>query len=249
LVKNIRLFQTMYRICWKKLKGLRIKHFWYAFLLAILLFNCKRHEPSGIYEKGRIDYKITYLENNLQHISPNLLPKKMKLEFNQEFSVNVIEGFMGVFKLHNITYFKHKRCSTLLEVINKNYIHFGKRGDDMCCFENMTDMEIEYTGETRNIAGLNCQKAIIRLTDDNESFEVYYTNDIKLVNPNMTNPYKNIDGVLVEFQLSMSGLKMKFTAEKFESSINHALKELVLPKNSIEVTRDQMAHIINRLME
>ncbi len=228
---------------------MRIRDFWYVFLLAILLFNCKRHEPSGIYDKGRIDYKITYLENNLQHISPNLLPKKMRLEFNQEFSVNVIEGFMGVFKLHNITYFKKRSCSTLLEVINKNYIHFGKRGDDMCCFENMNDMHIEYTDETRNIAGLNCLKAIIRLADNNESFEVYYTNDIKLVNPNMTNPYKKIDGVLVEFQLSLSGLKMRFTAEKFESGINQVLKEPVFPKNSIEVTRDQMAHVINRLME
>jgi GLPGLI family protein len=226
-----------------------MRYFCYAFLLTILLFGCNKHEPSGIYDNGRIEYKITYLENNLHQISPNLLPKKMKLEFNQEYSINVIEGFMGVFKLNNITYFKHKRCSTLLEVLNKNYIYLGKRGDEMCCFENMDDMIIEHTDEIKTIAGLTCNKATIRLGDNDESFDIYYTNDIKLANPNMTNPYKKIDGVLVEFQLSLSGLKMKFTAEKFESFINNTLKEPVFPKNYNEVSRDQMTHIINRLMD
>lgn len=226
-----------------------MKHICYALLLLLLLFSCKKHEPSGIYDNGRIEYKITYLENNSSQISTNLLPKKMKLEFNQDYSINVIEGFMGVFKLNNITYFRNKRCSTLLEVLNKNYFYLGKRGEEMCCFEDMYDMVIEPTAETRTIAGLVCKKAIVRLKDKGESFEVYYTNDIKLAEPNMTNPYKEIDGVLVEFQLSLSGLKMRFTAEKFESQINNSLKELVFPKNSNEVTRDQMTHIINRLVD
>ncbi|MBN2212648.1 MAG: hypothetical protein JW723_00260 [Bacteroidales bacterium] len=228
---------------------MELKHICYAFLLAIILSGCTKHEPAGIYEKGRIEYRITYLENSLDHISPNLLPKKMKLEFNQELSVNVIEGFMGVFKLNNITHFKQKRCSTLLEVLNKNYIYYGKRGDEMCCFEDMADMHIEYTGETRKIAGLTCQKAIISMGGNSESFEVYYTNDIKLVHPNVSNPYKKINGVLVDFQLTLSGLKMKFTAEKFESNTNGTVKQPVFPKNSSIVSRDQMSHIINRLME
>ncbi len=226
-----------------------MRHYFYAILIPVLLIGCKRHEPSGLYDKGRIEYKITYLENNLHQISPNLLPKKMKLEFNQNYSINIIEGFMGVFKLNNITYFKHRRCSTLLEVLNKNYVYLGKRGDEMCCFEEMDEMMIEYTEDTRTIAGLNCTKAIVRLRDNNETFEVYYTNDIKLLNPNITNPYKKIDGVLTEFQLSLSGLKMQFTADKFESHLNNTIKEPVFPRNSIEVTREQMAHIISRLMD
>ena len=218
-------------------------------VLSILIVSCRQEEPEGIFEKGRIDYKITYLENNLTSISPNLLPKKMKLEFNQEYSTNVIEGFMGVFRLNNVTYFKNKRCSTLLEVLNKNYIYFGKRGDEMCCFENMSDMSIEETDETKTIAGLNCRKAIVTLKNTNESFEVYYTKDIKLADPNITNPYKKIDGVMVEFQLTLSGLKMKFTADNFENSAKTSIKEPVFPKNTNEVSREQMTHIISKLME
>ena len=252
----IRQIQQVFYICITynkyfaiKLKRLRMKDFWYAFLLMLILFGCKKHEPSGIYDNGRIEYRITYLENNSNQISPNLLPKKMKLEFNQDYSINIIEGFMGVFKLNNITYFRHKRCSTLLEVLNKNYVYLGKRGEEMCCFENMNDMTIESTAETRTIAGLDCNKAIVSLGESGESFEVFYTNEIKLEDPNMTNPYKQIDGVLLEFQLSLSGLKMKFTAEKFESQIDNSIKAPAFPKNSNEVTRDQMSQIISRLVD
>ena len=232
------------------LKKLRMRYFNLAFLLLLLLLSsCKKHEPSGIYDNGRIEYRISYLENNHSQISTNLLPKKMRLEFNQEYSVNIIEGFMGVFRLNNITYFKHKKCSTLLEVFNKNFVYLGRRGDEMCCFEEMDNMDVRETNETKTIAGLKCYKAIVTIKKNNEVFDIYYTKDIRLANPNVTNPYKKVNGVLVEFQLSMSGLKMRFEANKFESFNHNSMKEPVLPKNSSNVTRDQMAVILNRLLD
>ncbi len=215
-----------------------------------LFGGCKKTEPlEGIYDKGKIEYKITYIENNLKQISPTLLPKKMKLEFNQDYSISLIEGFMGVFKLNNITYFRKKRSTTLLEVLDKNYLFNGKRGDEICCFEPMGEMIVKHTDEIRKIAGLNCKKAIITLPKKNETFVIYYTNDIRLASPNLTNPYKTIDGVLVEFQLKLSGVKMKFTANKFEDLTNHNLGDLIIPDNSIEVSKEQMTRILNKLME
>ena len=218
-------------------------------VVSIILSGCKKAASEGIYEKGRIEYKIQYIENNHNHISSTLLPKKMKLEFNQEYSTNVIEGFMGVFRLNSVINFKHKRCSTLLEILNKNYLFKGKRGDEMCCFEPMNKMEIAYTEETKQIAGLNCKKAIIKLPEKNEKFEVYYTNDIRLSNANISNPYSDIDGVMMDFQLNLTGLKMKFTAEKFEKDNNIKPHKLKVPDNCTIVTRQQMVQIINKLME
>lgn len=218
-------------------------------ITVLLLFSaCGTESESGLYKFGKIEYKITYLENNLQNISPSLLPKRMKLEFDQEHSVNLIEGFMGIFKLNNIINYKHKRSSTVLEVLNKNYIYNGKKGDEMCCFDSMRGMKVKHTDETKIIAGLNCKKAIVELPETEEIFEVYYTTDISLSNPNITNPYEDIDGVLMDFQLSMSGMKMKFTAEKFQQMENLAVN-VNLPVNSSEVTREQMTQIMNKLME
>lgn len=235
------------KLNWLKFYKKRMRYFIGIIALVILSTSCKTTDNQGIYKYGRIDYKITYLENNLHSISPSLLPKKMKLEFNQEHSINLIEGFMGVFKLNNTISFKHKKSSTLLEILNKNYIFKGKKGDEMCCFDAMKGMKIKYTDETKIIAGLNCKNAIIELPTG-EVFEIYYTNEINLQNPNITNPYENIEGVLMDFQLYLAGVKMKFTAEKFQNVDNVDL-QLNVPENTAEVTREQMNSIICKLME
>ncbi len=215
----------------------------------ILLVSCKRSDDEAKYSNGSIEYKITYLENELKEISPGLLPKKMKLEFNPHYATNTIEGFMGFFKLHSHTNFKNKKCSTLLEVLNKKYLFSGDKGESMCCFDNIDNMEIEYTNEVKVIAGLNSKKALIRLPGQDESFEIYYTNEISLENPNSTNPYGQIDGVLTDFQLKLAYLKMKFTAEKFVPSQNNQIRKFNIPEKYQEVTREQMTYIIRRLME
>jgi hypothetical protein len=156
---------------------------------------------------------------------------------------------MGFFKLHSHTNFKNKRCVTLLEVLNKKYVFSGKKGESMCCFDNIDNMEVEYTDDTKVIAGLNSKKAIISLPGNDETFEIYYTDEISIDDPNSTNPYSQIDGVLMDFQLNLIYLKMQFTADKFIPAQNKKINKLKLPEKYQEVTREQMTFIIKRLME
>lgn len=215
----------------------------------LLLATCKKDTYKGKYENGFIEYKISYLENELKEISPALLPKKMKLEFSQDYSTSTIEGFMGFFKLISHTNFRHKKCSTILEVLNKKYLFKGKKGESMCCFEENPDMEIEFTNDVKNIAGLKSKRVIVMLPDMEETFDVYYTDEIAIENPNSTNPYNQIDGVLMEFQLKLEYLKMKFTAEKFVPARYDKIRKITEQSDYDEVTREQMTYIIKRLME
>ena len=226
-----------------------MKHILVCLSLLLLIISCKRSDEKIGYSNGSIEYKITYLENELKEISPSLLPKKMKLEFNPHYSTNTIEGFMGFFKLHSHTNFKSKKCSTLLEVLNKKYLFSGKKGESMCCFDNIDNMEVEYTDESRTFAGLTSKKAIISLPDKDETFEIYYTNEISIEDPNSTNPYAQIDGVLMDFELKLAYLKMKFTAEKFIPVQNKKIEKFHIPEKYQEVSREQMTYIIKRLME
>jgi hypothetical protein len=224
------------------------------YLLAVLpvlliLTTCKKDTLNGKYNNGIIEYKITYIENELQQISPVLLPKKMKLEFNTNYSTNTIEGFMGFFKLSSHTNFKQKRCSTILEVLNKEYLFKGKKGESMCCFDENPGMEIEFTSDIKEIAGLKGKRAIVTLPQQGEKFDIYYTDEIAIENPNSTNPYNKIDGVLLEFQLKLEYLKMRFTADKFEPASNIEIKKFREHSSYHEVTREQMTYIIRRLME
>ncbi len=217
-------------------------------IIPVLLTSChKDQEGSGI-SSGKIDYKITYLNDDLDKKTRNILPTKMKLIFNQKEAANQIDGFMGMYKLNAFTNFHTRKCSTILKVFDKHYLFQGEREEQMCCFDKMEDMVVEETDETKKIAGFLCKKAIVTFPSSDDTIHVYYTEEIKLKHPNVTNPYKDIKGVLMEFELQLLYLKMRFVAEKYEPITNQQLKPKV-NQNSKIVSRDQMTQILNRLME
>lgn len=214
----------------------------------LLVFaSCKKEADYGIHENGRIEYRITYLNSAEGNFDPALLPKKMTLEFNQDFCTNTIDGFMGMFKLGNVTNFGSKKSNTHLKVLDKSYLYKGDRNEMMCCFDNMEGMQIINDSSSKSIAGLNSQKAKITLPNG-ENFDIYYTQDIKLYKPNIANPYKSVDGVLTDFILTMGPYKMRFIAQKFDPA-KHPKESKRFPKNTQEVSRDEMVLVLNRLMK
>jgi GLPGLI family protein len=205
-------------------------------------------DNSSTVTSGRIDYKITYLNNDLDKKTKNILPSRMKLIFDHKHAANNIEGFMGIYKLNAYTNFHTRKCSTILKILDKHYLFKGSREEEMCCFDTMEDMVIEETSETKVIAGFNCKKAIVRLPSQNEQFIIYYTNEIKLKHPNSTNPYKKIAGVLMEFELKLLYLHMRFEAEKYQALDDYSITPKI-NENSKQVSRNQMTQILNKLME
>jgi GLPGLI family protein len=214
----------------------------------ILFSSCKNTGDGRKITSGIIDYQITYLNNDLDKKTMDLLPRRMKLIFNEKEAANNIEGFLGFYKLNAITDFRTRKCSTLLKVFDKHYLFKGKRDEQMCCFDTMEDMEITETDETKEIAGFKCKKSIVRLPSTGESFVIYYTNEIDLKHPNSTNPYRKVKGVLMEFELNLIHLKMRFVAEKYRT-LGAEDQITKLPERTREVSRDQMTQILNKLME
>ncbi len=217
------------------------------FSLVILLVSCGEKSEDGIYDQGRLEYKIKYLNAEKNNYDPSFLPKKMVLDFNQDFSINNIDGFMGFFKLGNMTSFKNKKVKTYLKVLDKNYAFIGDRNEMMCCFDCMDNMEMEEDTASYVIAGLKSKKVTVSFKDTDETFDIYYTKDINLHKPNVTNPYRNIDGVLTDFRLVMGPYFMQFTATKFDSE--YVPKEqMKIPEQATIVNRPEMVSILNRLM-
>jgi hypothetical protein len=217
-------------------------------LATLMLSSCNGKSDRKTISCGRIDYRITYLNENLDKKMLEILPKHMKLIFNQKEAINNIEGFLGFYKLEALTNFRSRKCSTVLKVIDKNYLYKGKHNEMMCCFNSMDEMVITKTSETKKIAGFNCHKAIIYLPSSNTKFDIYFTGEIDLKSPNSTNPYRKIDGVLMEFELNLLHLHMRFNAEKFQP-VAEIPEEYDLPKSTRTIDRDEMTRILNKLLE
>jgi GLPGLI family protein len=86
--------------------------------------------------------------------------------------------------------------------------------------KNWTDKNKKYegmtftkTGETKKIAGYNCEQATAKLADGN-TFTVYYTTELVLENKNYDAQFKNLPGVPLEYESIMGNLRVKYTASK-----------------------------------
>jgi GLPGLI family protein len=219
-----------------------------AILFSTLFVSCGNKDSQNVITSGRIDYQITYLNDDIDKKTRNILPSKMKLSFNEKEATNNIEGFMGMYKLNAFTNFHTRKCSTILKVFDQHYLFRGNRDEQMCCFDTMDDMEIIETGETKKIAGFECHKAIVKLPSNNETFEIYYTDEISLRHPNATNPYSKVKGVLMEFQLKLMHLNMRFTAESYRDLDASSLVPSA-NQNSKLVSRSQMTQILDKLLQ
>jgi GLPGLI family protein len=86
--------------------------------------------------------------------------------------------------------------------------------------QNWTDRNKKYdgivftkTGETKKIAGYNCEQAIGKLADGS-SFTVFYTTEIRVENRDYDAQFKNLPGVPLEFESTVSNIKVKYTASR-----------------------------------
>ncbi len=216
------------------------------FFILSLIFSCKEKDASHGWQ-GTISYDVTYISNRT-NMPTNLLPRKIILRFKGNKNITTIEGFMGMFALSNISDFSKNRNITLLKVMDKKLYYIGERNEFPFFFDNMSDIKIDFTNDTLTIAGFNCKKAIIYFTDENKSFELFYTTDIPIEEPNRLTPYKDIEGVLMAFNIDLNKIEMRVTATQFKpQQINDDIFEI--PENYIKISKKKMSSIINKLLE
>jgi GLPGLI family protein len=91
----------------------------------------------------------------------------------------------------------------------------------------------ENTGETAEIAGFTCKKAIAKLKDSS-TFIVYYTTDINIANKDYDSQFKNLPGLAVQYEMETGKMKEKFTLAKINYSVIPASK-FEIPKSGYRV--------------
>jgi GLPGLI family protein len=184
------------------------------FLILLSLFSCNESTNEKGLSQGIIEYEVAYPDEMEGNMYSALLPKTMLFKFKDGKIAFEMSGAMGLFKTSFITGSQSEEVLHLLMIRDKKYaIRYS--GKDLKALDDFNNLKITHTGEHIKIAGYDCQKALISLLDDeNTSFEVYYTNDLKIQNPNWNTPYRDIDGVLMKYRLKRYDKVMEFTATK-----------------------------------
>lgn len=218
-------------------------------VLSFQFVSCDRTVENEGMSEGYIDYEISYLQNSLKTIPTELLPKKMVYKFRNENTIQKIDGFLGFFSIFHLVNKKKSINSTFLKIRNHKYCYPGNKGEMIVGFDTMEGMEITPLPESKEIAGFEAKKALISFPcGTRNSFYVYYTEDIPLKNPNASNPFKEINGVLLEFQLKFHNLDMLLVAKDVVfQPVNK--KEFNSPEEFKSIPKSEMERIIGLLLE
>lgn len=91
----------------------------------------------------------------------------------------------------------------------------------------------ENTGETAEIAGFNCQKAIAKLKDGS-TFTVFYTKDVNIANKDYDYQFKTLPGLAVQYEMQTGKMKFKFTLAKINYS-SVPVSKFEIPKSGYRV--------------
>ena len=75
--------------------------------------------------------------------------------------------------------------------------------------------------------------------DPSVKFDVWYTDELNIKNPNAHTPYSKIDGMLMQYRLKKFGLEMEFTAKGIEKE-KIANEEFELPAYYKVISKQEM---------
>jgi len=212
------------------------------FLQVIFTNSCSNGNSEKRINEGEIEYDIKYLDNVRENPLIALLPKKMKTVFKDNSTYSLIEGFM--FKFAYITNHDKGQNITLFQILDKKYSYLADTSEVPFGYRVGNNVKIIFTDKEKTLAGLKCKHAYTVFPNTQDTLEIYYTNEIGIENPNCNNPYKQINGVLMEFSVKMLGINMKFVG----SSIKHKKIDnelFMLPEGYNLVSKTEMERIIN----
>ena len=191
---------------------------------AIFLHACS----DGIFTKklkeGIIEYKAEPV--NAKESMAMWAPDNMEVKFKDGMWAASLEAGMGAMRMDFISDPNKKQFISLVSFLGK----FSSVMEMPEVEKNnyyLPDYEVSYPGDKKNIAGYDCEKAVLKFKDNSPSLEVWFTKEIQVTNPNWSNAYYKIDGVLMDYNLRKFGLELHFTATSVsEAQIDDSVFEI-----------------------
>ncbi len=162
--------------------------------------------------EGSIIYKITYSEDN-PYKDKLMLPHETNLFFKGT-KASFITNAMGMVQMVNLLDDKNKKfTSMMINTLGENFA-FSDTPEEVKEQENSPEIKIEPTTETKMIAGLECNKAVVKDLTHNKKFDIYFYSKIRVYLGN--SPYKDFNYLLMEYQDTRYGLPMILEAKKVD---------------------------------
>ncbi len=169
-------------------------------------------------KEGVVEFDITFIDLTPEmKQAESMLPKKMTMIFKDKSFRNEMPSGMGT--TITINNGEKKEFYLLMDMMGQKTAmkqtdaEMKKQLDGA----GVKDLKVTFQKDTKVIAGYTCKKAIINFNMEGkaEQIECFYTPELTdIANHNTSPGFDQIKGFMMEYNLSMQGVKMKLTATK-----------------------------------
>ncbi len=215
-----------------------------AVIFAMAGYSCK--ESGGKYiDQGEIHYNINYVGNF--GVPKDYLPQNLIVSFKNDKILFEMIGF-GKSGIMNLANPEKGIFDTYFSLFSKKFYYAAESGELFPGFEAMNDMILKKTSKTKVLCGFNCKNAEVTFSKDrNKIYDIWYTNEIKVKEPNTATPFNEIDGVLLGFFFLMGPSELHFEAETvYKKDIPDETFER--RNDFLRVTKENINKFINQML-
>ena len=182
-----------------------------AVIFAMAGYSCKQRGGKYI-DQGEIHFNIDYI-GTFGGMPKEVLPQSLIVSFKKDKILFEMTGF-GKSGILNLANPEKGLFDTYFSILGSRFYYAGQVGEPYPGFEAMNGMILTKTSKTTVICGYNCKNAEVTFPADRAKvYDVWYTNEIKVKNPNACTPFSQIDGVLMSFFFSLGPAELHFDAE------------------------------------
>lgn len=213
--------------------------------MGICVVSCQEEKA---FEKditqGIIEYEVTYPALDSNDIMLEMLPDKMIMKFKDKKFVSNMSAGAGLIEMGVMINGEDRTMFNLVKIFGDRYV-LKLKGNDV---KEMTDVfppfQLKELKEDMVIADAQCKKVLLDFgISKSESFIFYYTDEIKVENPNWYTPYNEIEGVLLDYRIENYSMNMRLKAVKITpQEIDD--KEFELDDRYQELSKEEFDEVI-----
>jgi len=186
-------------------------------MMGLIVFTSatpKKKKKAKVF-KGKITYAITYDGDGMTPVQKSKAPKTLAVKvFGTMSSVEIVDGPVIITMIERPD---ENVKITMIEIMDKKggITQIDSTSSDSA--EQYTT-EIDYSDDTKEIAGYVCKKAVVTFTpkegveDEEQTLIIYYCPDLGGAELNTDGPYKGVPGRILEYYQVAPGVIAKFTA-------------------------------------
>lgn len=182
------------------------------FLCTLLLMGCSKSPYDGMRE-GKVVYDLEIQSEEIPLLFDMMMPSEATVWFSEGKSCLVMEGAVGAMKIRVISDPDRRIYASLVSMVGQKSGVLSNPDSVEAFRKDTSGHTIEYTGKTKNIAGLECREAIVRDVSG-QVFRVFFTSELDVMTPNWGMSFAEIDGLLMEYGFELENIKMHLKAKK-----------------------------------